>query len=115
MITPNCHYCKNKKFDKNEGIICGLSNKKEYLTNGCNDYKYDGTNVPRVSLDEINNQSSSSSGVNKDVIIGALFLFGGLIITIVSMTSGNGGGVIAYGAMIGGFIQLLSGFSKMNK
>lgn len=113
METANCHYCKNKKFDREEGIICGLTNKKEYITNGCADYIYDGTYVPPTQTDNGNENEAQSSGANKEIIMGALFFIGGIVVTIAS--SGNGGGIIAYGAIIGGLIEMIVGFSKLNK
>ena len=113
METANCHHCKNKKFDVKEGIICGLSNKKEYITNGCADFNYDGTYVAPTRNDDDDSNNVTSSGVNREIIMGALFFIGGLVVTIAS--SGSGGGVIAYGVIIGGFIEMIVGFSKLNK
>lgn len=48
---------------------------------------------------------------NNDVLYGGLWFVGGLIVTLVSVSSGHGG-VIAYGAVIFGGIQFFRGLMK---
>ncbi|KQT31071.1 hypothetical protein ASG22_18730 [Chryseobacterium sp. Leaf405] len=48
---------------------------------------------------------------SKDVLYGGLWFAGGLIVTLVSLSSGSGG-VIAYGAVIFGGIQFFRGIMK---
>jgi hypothetical protein len=48
---------------------------------------------------------------NNDVLYGGLWFVGGLIVTIVSLSSGSGG-IIAYGAVIFGGIQFFRGLMK---
>lgn len=48
---------------------------------------------------------------NNDVLYGGLWFVGGLIVTLVSVSSGKGG-VIAYGAVIFGGIQFFRGLMK---
>lgn len=49
-----------------------------------------------------------------DVLYGGLWLAGGVIVTLVSVSSGRGG-VIAYGAMIFGGIQFVRGLMSSSK
>jgi hypothetical protein len=48
---------------------------------------------------------------NKDMMFGALWFFGGLIVTIVTYSNASGGGryVVAWGAILFGAIQFLRG------
>lgn len=50
-----------------------------------------------------------------EAIVGALFFFGGLAITIVTFSAAEDGGsyVVAWGAILFGFIQMIRGFSRM--
>lgn len=56
-------------------------------------------------------QQHEQKRANNDVLYGALWFFGGLIVTIASVASGKGG-VIAYGAVIFGGIQFFRGLTK---
>lgn len=55
-------------------------------------------------------------GGKGDAIVGALFFFGGLIITLVTYSSAEGGGsyVVAWGAILFGFIQMVRGLSNID-
>lgn len=57
-------------------------------------------------LEQMDKKQSSN-----DVLYGGLWFAGGLIVTLVSVSSGNGG-VIAYGAVIFGGIQFFRGLMK---
>jgi TonB family protein len=50
-----------------------------------------------------------------EAIVGALFFVGGLAITIVTFSAAEGGGsyVVAWGAILFGFIQMIRGLSRM--
>lgn len=55
-----------------------------------------------------------AGGVNKDVIIGGLWLLGGSVVTIVTLTNGKGG-IIAWGAIIFGGFQFIRGLMNANE
>lgn len=56
-------------------------------------------------------------GGRANALIGALFFFGGIIVTIVTYTAAEGGGtyVVAWGAIIFGAIQMFRGLSIPDK
>lgn len=59
--------------------------------------------------------SVNKEGLNRDLVVGGLWLFGGLIVTGVTYSSAsNGGGsyVVAWGAILFGGIQFLKGLAK---
>jgi hypothetical protein len=51
---------------------------------------------------------------DKNILWGSGWFVGGLIVTLVSMGSGSRY-IVAYGAIIGGLIQLISGLVQRNK
>jgi len=53
-------------------------------------------------------EQARKSRANKDILYGALWCVGGIVVTTVSMAAGRGG-IIAYGAIIFGGIQLIKG------
>lgn len=55
---------------------------------------------------------SSDGGVNRDMVIGGIFFVGGIIITVGTLSSGNGGGIIAWGAILFGGIQFMKGLMR---
>lgn len=60
----------------------------------------------REIMNVIEQRNTKQSG--NDVLYGGLWFFGGLLVTIISLSSGHGG-IIAYGAVIFGGIQFLRG------
>ncbi|MFY1048309.1 hypothetical protein [Chryseobacterium sp. GP-SGM7] len=56
-------------------------------------------------------QALEQKHANKDVLYGGLWFVGGLVVTLVSVSSGKGG-FIAYGAVIFGGIQFFRGLMK---
>jgi hypothetical protein len=52
---------------------------------------------------------------DKNILWGSVWFVGGLIVTLVSMGSGGRRYIVAYGAIIGGLIQLISGLVQRNK
>lgn len=54
---------------------------------------------------------SKQSQADKDILFGSLWLAGGTIVTVVSMSSASGGGryIITWGAILFGAIQLIKG------
>lgn len=61
--------------------------------------------APRANL---NPHTGSSSGANRDILVGGLWLLGGSVVTIVSLTNGHGG-IIAWGAIVFGGFQFIRG------
>ncbi len=56
---------------------------------------------------EINEQNQSA---NRKIIIGSVFLVGGLIVTFVSF--GSGGGIFAWGAIVFGIVDIVIGATQ---
>lgn len=54
---------------------------------------------------------NSKSTASKDLLIGGLIFFIGCVVTLATMSSGKGG-IIAYGAIIFGFIRMIGGLIK---
>jgi hypothetical protein len=52
---------------------------------------------------------------NKNVLYGALWFFGGLLVTLLSLSAGGGTFILAYGAIIGGAVQAISGLMMIKK
>ncbi|HRF38066.1 MAG TPA: hypothetical protein PK198_04700, partial [Saprospiraceae bacterium] len=54
---------------------------------------------------------AKQSQADKDILFGSLWLAGGTIVTVVSMSSASGGGryIITWGAILFGAIQLIKG------
>jgi len=54
---------------------------------------------------------SKQSQANKDILFGSLWLAGGTLVTVISMSSASGGGryIITWGAILFGAIQLIKG------
>lgn len=60
-------------------------------------------------------QAGGGSGAGgADVVVGALFLFGGLILTLITFAAASGGGtyVLAWGPMLYGGLRLVKGLSR---
>lgn len=66
-------------------------------------------NLRRERIHQFGQLEKKQAG--KDVLYGALWLGGGLVVTLVSLSNGRGG-VIAYGAIIFGGIQFFRGLMK---
>lgn len=66
-------------------------------------------NLRRERMHQFGQLEKKQAG--KDVLYGALWLGGGLVVTLVSLSNGKGG-VIAYGAIIFGGIQFFRGLMK---
>jgi hypothetical protein len=52
---------------------------------------------------------------NKSILWGSVWFVGGLLVTLISMGSGGRRYIVAYGAILGGLIQLISGLVQRNK
>jgi len=101
---------ENEFFEKN-----GVQNYAEYISK--NTKFPEKTDEERLYLEQLRKlriaqiaQQEQKQSKN-DVLYGGLWLAGGLIVTIVSLSNGNGG-IIAYGAVIFGGIQFFRGLSK---
>lgn len=113
-------------FSRNAGKPYEEIEKEFFETNGTKDYaEYvsENTKVPektddeklyleqlrRLRIAQIEQQEQKQA--KNDVLYGGLWFAGGLIVTIISLSNGNGG-IIAYGAVIFGGIQFFRGLSK---
>ena len=101
---------ENEFFEKN-----GVQNYAEYISK--NTKFPEKTDEERLYLEQLRKlriaqiaQQEQKQSKN-DVLYGGLWLAVGLIVTIVSLSNGNGG-IIAYGAVIFGGIQFFRGLSK---
>lgn len=56
-------------------------------------------------------RKEQNKGTNRKIIVGLIFCVGGLIVTFVTMDSGNGG-IIAWGAILFGIIDIVIGASQ---
>ena len=98
-----CDNCKNRAFDKEHGIICGLSGKIADFEGVCPDYERDPSVKPRVSADSsYSGTDSNNSAANKDMLWGAVWCFGGVIATMASDRFIFYGAII-FGSRIGSF------------
>jgi hypothetical protein len=59
-------------------------------------------------------EKAKKEKANKDMLYGGLWLAGGLVVTIVSISTGSRG-IIAYGAIIFGAIQFIKGMMNAIK
>ncbi len=65
-------------------------------------------------ISTIGNSQAGSSSANKDILYGGLWLLGGTVVTIWSLSNGKGG-VIAWGAIIFGGYQFIRGLMNANR
>ena len=72
--------------------------------------------VENLSSIRINALMLIESG-KKNMLYGALWCIGGLLVTAMTFLAANGGGIyiIAYGAIIGGAIQFFTGLSRYSE
>jgi hypothetical protein len=72
----------------------------------------------RIVVENLERQinEAKKNRANKDMLYGGLWFFGGLIVTLVSLSAASGGGsyVVAYGAIIFGGIQFFRGLLNNN-
>ncbi len=85
--------------------------KKQLISQGLDD---ESSTIVVNNLEQQINKSRKKGG-NKDMLFGALWLFGGIIVTAVTYSSASSGGgryVVAYGAIIFGAIQFIRGIVR---
>jgi hypothetical protein len=93
----------------------GVSNYEEYYQAKIN--VLEKSDEEKLLLDQLRRERIHQLGqlekkqAGKDVLYGALWLGGGLVVTLISLSNGRGG-VIAYGAIIFGGIQFFRGLMK---
>lgn len=76
------------------------------------------TNYNKEHLDEIStHQEELKAAAKKDMLVGGLWLFGGLAVTFISYSAASGGGryVMAWGAVIFGGFQFIRGLINYSK
>jgi len=92
-----------------------VSNYDEYYQSNIN--VLEKSDEEKLLLDQLRRERIHQFGqlekkqAGKDILYGALWLGGGLVVTLVSLSNGRGG-VIAYGAIIFGGIQFFRGLIK---
>lgn len=119
-MISNLEIEKSKSIAELENHFLDKNNSKSYqeliqnlITNPTEEDKkeIEANRVLRERMREIENHHKKSS--SRDILVGALWFIGGSIVTIISLTNGHGG-IIAYGAIIFGGIQLMKGiFNSM--
>ena len=102
-----CGACKNRAFDRDQGIICSYTKTIADFNQTCINYSEDVEQkekmVVKARINEQYEEVSKSSGT-RDIIFGGLWFVGGVIGTLSDT------GFIFYGAIIFGAIQLVKGF-----
>ncbi len=97
-----CKMCVNKKRDLQQGIVCGLTNVKACFEDKCSDFKIDEAEMQTESIVQQVIIEEKQDGI-KDILFGALWLFGGLVATLADT------GYIFWGAIVFGGFQVLKG------
>lgn len=106
-----CSHCTNRKFDRQLGVICGLTEKIADFENECSSFQRDPKVVdkPRAAM-EYEAEDGSKSGGMAGILWGGLWLAGGLIATMAS-----DGQVLFYGAILYGGFKLVTGIASYSK
>jgi hypothetical protein len=99
-----CSQCSNRKFDRQVGVICGLTEKIAAFEGTCSTFVADESAKPREPM-EVAEPKDPAAG-RKDMIFGAMWFIGGVIATVADI------GYIFYGAIIVGAIQFFRGLSN---
>lgn len=90
-----------------------FATKKALIEQGLNE---ESANIVVSNLEQ-QIKSAKKSRANKDMLFGALWCVGGLIVTAVTYSSASGGGtyVVAWGAIIFGAIQFFKGVANSHE
>lgn len=111
-----CAKCTNRNFDPKQGIVCGLTGIKPAFEMSCPDYVLDPKALVQhgpMEYTESEDSEKDKSKAGRDMLFGALWFVGGLIVTLATYSSASEGGgryVVAYGAIIAGAFQFVRGW-----
>jgi hypothetical protein len=111
-----CAKCGNRKFDPKQGIVCGLTDMKPTFEMSCPDYVLDPKALVQhrpMEYEESPVSDADKKKAGRDMLFGALWFVGGLIVTIATYSSASEGGgryIVAYGAIIAGAFQFVRGW-----
>lgn len=104
-----CRVCKNKAFSPQYGFVCGLTGAVADFEEECESYLHDEEEALKQlgnALHYAGESALDGSPVdgNKNKTNGALWFFGGLLVTLITHTMADelGYAVLTYGAMIYG-------------
>jgi hypothetical protein len=107
-----CKVCNNRRVDYERGMLCDLTGEPPAFEEECPDFQLD----PQRQLQQRQNayaQAPMTTETKKDVagdfIWGAIWLIGGLALTLGDT------GAIFYGAIIYGAFRIISGVVGMSK
>lgn len=101
-----CQQCLNRKFDRDHGLVCGLTGNVAQFEESCDDFKQDESVHARQMSQFSETASADNSGANKDMLWGAVWCVGGIIGTVADT------GYIFWGAIVFGAIQFFKGLSN---
>jgi hypothetical protein len=91
--------------------MSSVETKKALITQGLDN---ESATIVVDNLEQQIKKAKKGRG-SKDMLFGALWLFGGIIVTTVTYSSASSGGgryVVAYGAIIFGAIQFIRGIAR---
>lgn len=103
-----CQQCLNRKFDRDHGIVCGLTGFVADFEETCGDFKQD-TGVLARETAAYSPAPVNNSRANKDMLWGAVWCIGGIIGTVADT------GYIFWGAIVFGGIQFFVGLSNAGR
>lgn len=103
-----CKICLNKKKDFKRGLLCNLTDEPASFEIECPEFKVD---VNEEYIEQLKSEPIvvNKDAANKDILVGSLWFFGGLIATVANF------GYIFWGAILFGGIQMLKGISEYIK
>ncbi len=102
-----CSNCKNRSFDRKDGLVCGLSMSIPQLETSCPDFILDNKVIEK-STPLLDVEQDRKSGT-KDIIIGAVILVIGIVLTASDL------GRIFYGAIMVGAFKIIFGIIDASK
>lgn len=106
-----CMQCKHRKKDFFKGVICGLTNEKPTFQIQCSSFSQNQAQVVNQTIEEKRGGKSKKEKAKNDMIYGALWCGGGILVTAITYSAASGGGryFAAYGAIIYGGYQFIRG------
>lgn len=108
-----CNTCKNKSFDRQQGVICNLTKNIASFSNVCEDYleieKAVKVNYEKKSYVDEEQLAVNRKGAVKNMIFGALWCVGGIVGTVANV------GYVFWGAIIFGGFQFIKGAIELQE
>lgn len=118
MLTRNeyvqiCSSCINRKFDPQQGVVCGLTSNKADFDDECPSYELDpktqNTPTPIMQETGLKIEEEEKKKAEKDILYGILWLAVGTILTFFNID------FLLYPTIIIGGIQLVQGLIGIAK